>query len=977
MASAVIAMGSATISINPRETEARLVFIPNPEEDGWDAAAVNKLASDKQLGAFPDLKALETFLSKAARAKTSDPLEMVFAQGIAPEDPVSEKVNWEALPVPDDMLPYKEEALAKAGVPEIFRVKVEKIRHEKTVKKSGALGLMAGKEEVAVSWEKKETREKVNVNPEVLDIKYAERGSKLGTIVPAVPGKPGKSIFGRPIPPQGAGDSSYLLGEGITREKNEVFASVSGFIRIGENWADTIPLSKHLWEIRTGIDGVTLFLHFEPGDPRFTPPTGEEILANALAGGAEENALISPGELDHVIGEAIKTGEPLEAYVLFCVQEAEARMDIDHEKTKAVLYLQKGVAGALPLEMKTISQVLKESGLHGFDTEKLKAEIQAFLQGKDLRFSYVLLEGIPATRGKDKEVRIKTELLPPEEHRKILDRLIEWNSHDALGTGEFEPKKATGFAFVETGALVASVSSEPPGDEGKDIFGNVIPGLPGNDPEIKLFGGLELRDSSINASNAGLLILEMSEKNFCGEVIEYQDAKIGIHITEDAMEASGDFFREEGPGLPLTVENVKKVLNALGIKKGIVWEDVEKACEQARIRGSVLGCVLAKGELPIAQGGSALRWLVPLVPAEPAGEYAAETHVSAAEVVQIKAGTPILELSAPAAAGRPGYDVKGREIPVDKGTAPIITHDNSVRELPFGKGKRFVAARSGELFFDGKKLRISSTKAIQGDAGPATGDIQFSGEIQISGNVLPGCKVIGGSHVIIGGLTEGAFISAGGKAVATRGFKGDGRGVIRARAGIVSAFVERAAVMAIGDIQLNMGSILSSIKTNGKLSVTAENGRLSGGVCRARQGIDAADIGSERGTRTEISFGQDYLIKDEINTCEEENAKLKYSLSKTEEKLQGFLKQKLPIPDELKNEKIRMVKLQEQINLKLFMLREKFEEYHESEIRIRGTVFPGVVIESHNRYYEVKQKRSRVVFYFDRESGRIKEKPII
>jgi len=64
----------------------------------------------------------------------------------------------------------------------------------------------------------------------------------------------------------------------------------------------------------------------------------------------------------------------------------------------------------------------------------------------------------------------------------------------------------------------------------------------------------------------------------------------------------------------------------------------------------------------------------------------------------------------------------------------------------------------------------------------------------------------------------------------------------------------------------------------------------------------------------------------------------------------------------------------DQEKLKVFNLREKFEEHSESEICCRGTIYPGVVIESHNRYYEVQQKRNQVVFYFDRKSGRIKEK---
>jgi uncharacterized protein len=235
---------------------------------------------------------------------------------------------------------------------------------------------------------------------------------------------------------------------------------------------------------------------------------------------------------------------------------------------------------------------------------------------------------------------------------------------------------------------------------------------------------------------------------------------------------------------------------------------------------------------------------------------------------------------------------------------------------------------------------------------------------------------VGSSHVTVDGYAEEALISSGGKATVTMGFKGGGRGVLRARAGISAAFVERASAVALGDVRLNKGSILSSIKTNGKLSIDSENGKLSGGVCQARQGIDAADIGSEKGLRTELSFGQDYFIKEQIGACEEEIVKIKSDLSELEEKITELRKKKQKLPDDIKIEKIRLVKLLEQENLKVFALREKFEEHFESEIRCRGTVFSGVVIESHNRYYEVQQKRNQVVFYFDRESGRIKEKPM-
>jgi len=967
----VLATGSASITVNPQETEARLVFTPNPEGDGWDAAAVNKLAAEKNLGAYPDQKALETFLANVRRAKNAEPLEMVYAQGIQPEKPVPEKVNWAALPVPADMAPYQEETLKKAEAPQVFRITVEKIKHENTAKK--AHSLIPGKEETSVTWEKKETREKVAVNAKVLDVKYAEKGTVLGTVTPPVPGKSGRSVFARPIPPEILENANFLLGNGIARERNELTAQASGFVRIGDIWADIVPLAKHSYKITTGSDGLTLFFSFEPGDKRFTPPKGEQILAEAITMGGREENLVSAVELDKAIDEAIKTGMPVEAFSLFNPQQAEARVDINQDKTRASLYLRKGVAGAQPLEMKAISQALKDSGVHGFDAEQLKTAIHDFMESKELVLpEYVLIEGASSTRGEDKDVKVSVEPFSEEEKKPIMDRLKDWSSRNALEALELNLDETLALAFVENGQVIARVSEGSNGKDGKDIYGNVIPGLPGNDPELKLFNGLELHGSEIKTAQDGLLLFKASEKSFHGKVIDYQDGKIGIHISEDSMEVKGDFFRETGPGLPISIDNIKKVLSANGIIKGIDWMALEKACAHTRENGSILGHLVAKGVSPIAKGGSAVKWLISLELPELSG-----ADTSEAKTVLVKAGVPIADLSEAVPQGRAGYDVMGKVIPIEKAAALFIEHDQSIRELPAGKGKRLIAARSGELSFDGKTLKILTTKTIEGDVNQETGKIKFSGEIKITGNVLSGSVVMGSSHVTVDGYAEEALITSGGKATVTMGLKGGGKGVLRARAGISAAFVERSSAVALGDIQLNKGSILSIIKTNGKLFISSENGKLSGGVCQARQGIDAADIGSEKGLRTEISFGQDYFIKEQIGACEEEIVKIKSALSDLEVKITELRNNKKSLPDDLKIEKIRLVKLLEQENLKVFNLREKFEEHFESEIRCRGTVFSGVVLESHNRYYEVQQKRSQVIFYFDRKSGIIKEKPLV
>ena len=980
MANAVFATGNASITIDAQETEALLIFVPDPGGEGWDTAAIFKLAADNKLSLKIDPKIIEVFLYKASKAK--EPVELSICQGQPPEEPVCESVKWEALPVPGDMAPIQEQTLAGAPSPRIFRINVEKIKHEKIIKKPGALPFLPGKEETVVTWEKKETREEVVVNGEPKEIKYADKGTKLGVVNPSTPGKPGKNIFGRIIPPRSTGDTGFLLGESISREKNELTALVSGFLRIGENWADIVPLSVHRYRIAVGIDGRTLFFHFEPGSNIIDPPHGEEILKAAIEKGAAEDSLISAEELDHAIAEAVKHKEPIQAYSLFRVRESEIRIEVNEDKTRASLFLRKSTVGGLPLDAKAISQAIKDSGVCGFDTEKLKTDLHAFLEGKEEELKdYVLAEGAVPTRGKDRELEIAVQLLQADDHKRILAQLMEWHGKNPLTDEGIAFDKATGFSFVEKGVIAAKTSAASEGEPGKDVYGKITPGLPGNDPAIKLFHGLELHGSEIITSQSGLLMVELGDKSFKGDVINYRDAQIAVTVSPDDMEARGDFISEEGAGIPLTMENVLKALAAKGIHKGIDNNAVEKACALARAGGNVSGLVVARGQPAIAPGGSAVKWLLDInmmAPLEPGKvDNTDDTEASHGKAVQIKAGTPIADLSEPIAAGHSGFGVSGKEIPVGGISVSAIEHDGSIREVQRGKGRRLIAARSGEILFDGRMLAISSVKKISGDAGKEAGKINFSGEIDIEGNVLPGCVLIAGSHVIIDGWAEEALISAGGRAVAALGIKGGGKGVIRARAGIEAAFAERASLMAVGDVRLKKGSIRSTIRTNGRLVVADDNGKLSGGLCQARQGVDVVDIGSEKGVRTEISFGQDYLIKDQINVCDEEIVMLRRKLAEIEEKIKAILRNKQPLPENLPKEKVKLVKLLEQLNLKVFTLNEKFEEHHESEVTIRGTVFPGVVMESHNRYYEVKQKRSQVTFYFDRETGTIVEKALL
>jgi uncharacterized protein (DUF342 family) len=207
------------------------------------------------------------------------------------------------------------------------------------------------------------------------------------------------------------------------------------------------------------------------------------------------------------------------------------------------------------------------------------------------------------------------------------------------------------------------------------------------------------------------------------------------------------------------------------------------------------------------------------------------------------------------------------------------------------------------------------------------------------------------------------------------GVKGARRGTVRSRSTFDAAFAEQALLLAVGDIRLKNGCILCNVKTNGKIILAGEKGALIGGLCKARKGIDVAVLGSENFAKTEISFGQDYLVADQIEAEAREIERLKTLILQADREMADLEKAGTGL-DRVRQEKVKLVKLLEKRTMRLFDLREKYEVHFESEIRVRGTAYPGVILESHNRFFEIRSKKSKVVFTFDPAVGRIVERPL-
>ena len=60
--------------------------------------------------------------------------------------------------------------------------------------------------------------------------------------------------------------------------------------------------------------------------------------------------------------------------------------------------------------------------------------------------------------------------------------------------------------------------------------------------------------------------------------------------------------------------------------------------------------------------------------------------------------------------------------------------------------------------------------------------------------------------------------------------------------------------------------------------------------------------------------------------------------------------------------------------MKLFLLREKFEEHAPSEIIIRNKIYQGVVFESHGRKLEIQEDGTACNIIFNSKTGQIEKK---
>ncbi|MDR1625141.1 MAG: FapA family protein [Spirochaetia bacterium] len=991
MATKTTFQGKLDVSLSPDGLEADIHFQPGGDTGEAELSTLLRLLQAKNIREGVATKDLEGFLGRLKGAKAA--FSQSAAKGTPPQEAVPETPAWEDLPIPPELEANGKKALEAAGEPLIYADKVENIKHEKIVLKKSRIPFAPPKKTKVVEIEKKVTKTKIAVDPAVTGTGYAAEGALIAQLQPFTPGKPGKSVTGALIPAKNPENPYVHAGKGVQKKSGKLIALWAGFLRHGKNWAEVIPFRAHEWKLSLSPDKSSCVLSLVPGDVAASVPTGETIRAAALALPYEESELLPAEDIYVLVRNLAAENKPAEIPINR-PEDAAMEIRVAEDRLAASLFLKKGRGGGKALALREVGKLIQSSGLAGLNLKKIQADILAFYKSQNRTLeNYALAKGRPPSAASAAEIRweikfmdaaalenLKKSMPPPAakaENPGGETRKDPYAGLDSLAG--FPPRAAEMAAFVAEGETLLSLKPGRPGASGTDVYGKPLTPAAGQEARIVCRENVEMAQNSAKALAAGIFEARKTGDGLEIRVRPHADARVEVGIAPDGMEAFITVVPAEGTGRALTPAAITEAVGKAGIVYKAQLQEVLEALKKKAAEGEGFSNLsFAKGKAAKHAASPKLNVLVAVQRDKVAikGDGQAD-YKNSKQIPGVKKDQTVAEILPAPAAPEDGWDVRGKILAARAAGEQSISVGKNLRQEEKDGKTLLIAEANGELSFDERSIGITEGHVINGNVDMKTGNVKFPGTVIVSGFVDTGFFVMAGGDIKIAQGIGAALLSSEGSITIGQGIKGMGKAVLRSKKDIGAAFAEQALIMSVGNITLKNACVRCHVKCNGKLLLASEKGFLIGGKVKSRLGLEAASLGNESGVPTEISFGQDYLLADQAEGVEKMIQKLNVSCSK----LNVLMREAEKSNDQRKREschteKLKAMKQIEKLNHQLLTLRERFEEHFPGEITVRGTLYPGVVIESHGRYYEVKQPRTKLKLVFDQESGKIVEKQI-
>ena len=457
-------------------------------------------------------------------------------------------------------------------------------------------------------------------------------------------------------------------------------------------------------------------------------------------------------------------------------------------------------------------------------------------------------------------------------------------------------------------------------------------------------------------------------------------AEIDVQISSDKLSADAWVEPPAGAAPWPTEEEIVLKLGGKGVVYGI-RKDVIRDLLQTRDTGHWVR--VAEGTPAVDGTDSEVEYMIAFGTSKPK-EVGEGEKVDFREtgVVTVIVKNQLLATKTPATEGKDGMNVLG---------APIRGKNGRERTIPAGSGTR-VSETGNELYADidghlvlkNGKLNVLPVFQVEEDLDFSVGNIDFIGTVVVRGSVREGFSINSSGNVEVNGVVEGAKIASGGDVTIHGGIRGMGKARISAQGDITVGFIDQATVRSKKNLNVKNAVLHSDIGAHGSVTVAGgSKAQIAGGKIQAGSEVICLNLGSEMGTRTEVTVGvlPEYVErrKELLEVLESDDANYK----KVETNIQ-YLK-KLESSGQLDEAKrsilISLMKASFQLQSKLKSegdeLRELEERIEMSKtkgcVRVRGACYPGVTISIRGLTYIVREEQKFCAFVF--EGGEIKVKP--
>jgi len=446
----------------------------------------------------------------------------------------------------------------------------------------------------------------------------------------------------------------------------------------------------------------------------------------------------------------------------------------------------------------------------------------------------------------------------------------------------------------------------------------------------------------------------------------FADGSVQITVSSDELIVLGTFFPPGGSGKPLELGAVQAAIDTLGITTGIDWEAI-RACIQTcnEERSRVSDAVIARGLKPINEVLPFLVITESLKPKEKVEDIEA-ARIDFREIspfILVKKGD-VLATLVPKQNGAMGTTVRGAAVAFQKES---VAHPKPGRNTEWRQDV-VLAACDGRLQLNVGNFWVDEILDIRGSIDYHVGNVNFKGDVVIQGEIRDGFHVKAGGSVLCLGSIEACQIECAGDLVTRQGIMGKQKAVLFVGGTIQAKFVEGCALDCGGAIFVRTSVLNSSVHTRDRLD-TGERGIIIGGKIHAQNGVSAAQIGTERGPKTEIHCGIDFKIEQRLIWIRDKNIALAFKLREIENrmKISASTRNVLsPLRDKIKTAIHRL-------NENARSLVSNLDRNEEASVAVREIVFPGTYIEICHVSFFVTCPRRSVTFRLDKASGKIME----